>query len=60
VVNGSPKVCPEVRAQVERAVAKLGYVPNRAARLGIVVGWPAALSETAPSSRVTHPGLTAR
>jgi DNA-binding LacI/PurR family transcriptional regulator len=32
VVNGSPKVRPEVRAQVERAVAKLGYVPNRAAR----------------------------
>jgi DNA-binding LacI/PurR family transcriptional regulator len=32
VVNRSPKVSPEVRAQVERAVAKLGYVPNRAAR----------------------------
>ena len=32
VVNGSPKVSPEVRAQVERAVARLGYVPNRAAR----------------------------
>jgi DNA-binding LacI/PurR family transcriptional regulator len=32
VVNGSPKVSPAVRAQVERAVAKLGYVPNRAAR----------------------------
>ena len=32
VVNGSPKVSPPVRAQVERAVAKLGYVPNRAAR----------------------------
>jgi DNA-binding LacI/PurR family transcriptional regulator len=32
VVNGSPKVSPSVRAQVERAVAKLGYVPNRAAR----------------------------
>jgi DNA-binding LacI/PurR family transcriptional regulator len=32
VVNGSPKVSPEVRAQVERAVAELGYVPNRAAR----------------------------
>jgi DNA-binding LacI/PurR family transcriptional regulator len=32
VVNGSPRVRPEVRAQVERAVAKLGYVPNRAAR----------------------------
>jgi DNA-binding LacI/PurR family transcriptional regulator len=32
VVNGSPRVSPAVRAQVERAVAKLGYVPNRAAR----------------------------
>jgi DNA-binding LacI/PurR family transcriptional regulator len=32
VVNGSPKVSQVVRAQVERAVAKLGYVPNRAAR----------------------------
>ena len=32
VVNGSPKVSPAVRAQVERAVAKLDYVPNRAAR----------------------------
>jgi DNA-binding LacI/PurR family transcriptional regulator len=32
VVNGSPKVSPVVRAQVERAVARLGYVPNRAAR----------------------------
>jgi DNA-binding LacI/PurR family transcriptional regulator len=32
VVNGSAKVSPVVRAQVERAVAKLGYVPNRAAR----------------------------
>ena len=32
VVNGSTRVRPEARAQVERAVAKLGYVPNRAAR----------------------------
>jgi DNA-binding LacI/PurR family transcriptional regulator len=32
VVNGSPRVSPVVRARVERAVAKLGYVPNRAAR----------------------------
>ena len=32
VVNGSPRVSPAVLAQVERAVAKLGYVPNRAAR----------------------------
>jgi DNA-binding LacI/PurR family transcriptional regulator len=32
VVNGSPNVSPAVRAQVERVVARLGYVPNRAAR----------------------------
>jgi DNA-binding LacI/PurR family transcriptional regulator len=32
VVNGSPRVSAEARVQVERAVAKLGYVPNRAAR----------------------------
>src|SRR5437764_669379 len=32
VVNGSPKASPAVRAEVERAIARLGYVPNRAAR----------------------------
>ena len=32
VVNGSPKVSPDVRRSVERAVARLGYVPNPAAR----------------------------
>jgi DNA-binding LacI/PurR family transcriptional regulator len=32
VVNGSPQVSPEARAAVERAIADLGYVPNRAAR----------------------------
>lgn len=32
VVNGSPKVSPEVHAAVTRAIAELGYVPNRAAR----------------------------
>jgi DNA-binding LacI/PurR family transcriptional regulator len=32
VVNGSPRVSPTVRALVQRAIAELGYVPNRAAR----------------------------
>lgn len=32
VINGSPKVSPEVRSRVEKTVARLGYVPNRAAR----------------------------
>jgi DNA-binding LacI/PurR family transcriptional regulator len=32
VVNDSPRVSPDVRHAVERAIATLGYVPNRAAR----------------------------
>ncbi|QMU98585.1 LacI family transcriptional regulator [Microbacterium esteraromaticum] len=32
VANDSPKVDPETRARVERAMAELGYRPNRAAR----------------------------
>ncbi|MFE2554917.1 LacI family DNA-binding transcriptional regulator [Streptomyces sp. NPDC059352] len=32
VINGSPKVSEQAKAAVERAVAELGYVPNRAAR----------------------------
>jgi DNA-binding LacI/PurR family transcriptional regulator len=32
VVNGSPKVSPEVHAAVMKAIDALGYVPNRAAR----------------------------
>ena len=32
VVNGSPKVSPAIRGNVEAAIAALGYVPNRAAR----------------------------
>jgi DNA-binding LacI/PurR family transcriptional regulator len=32
VINGSPKVSDRSRAAVERAIAELGYVPNRAAR----------------------------
>ncbi|RAY11626.1 LacI family transcriptional regulator [Actinomadura craniellae] len=32
VVNGSPKVSPQAREAVLRAIKELGYVPNRAAR----------------------------
>ena len=32
VVNGNPRVAPDVRRSVERAVDRLGYVPNPAAR----------------------------
>lgn len=32
VVNASPKVSADVRSVVEEAIARLGYVPNRAAR----------------------------
>jgi len=32
VVNGSPKVGPEIKRQVDRAIDRLGYVPNQAAR----------------------------
>ncbi|RZS56368.1 LacI family transcriptional regulator [Microcella putealis] len=32
VVNGSPKVSPEVIENVQAAISRLGYTPNRAAR----------------------------
>jgi DNA-binding LacI/PurR family transcriptional regulator len=50
VANHSPKVNPEARAAVQAAIAKLGYVPNRAARslmtrrsdsIGVVIMEPA-------------------
>jgi DNA-binding LacI/PurR family transcriptional regulator len=50
VVNGNPRVAPDVRRNVERAVDRLGYVPNPAARslvtrksqsIGLVIAEPA-------------------
>ena len=50
VVNGNTKVAPDVRRTVERAVDRLGYVPNPAARslvtrksqsIGLVIAEPA-------------------
>ncbi|HEU5474558.1 MAG TPA: LacI family DNA-binding transcriptional regulator [Actinophytocola sp.] len=32
VINGSPRVSPEAKDLVDRIIAELGYVPNRAAR----------------------------
>jgi DNA-binding LacI/PurR family transcriptional regulator len=49
VVNGSSSVSPEAKQAVDRAIAMLGYVPNRAARslvtkrtetLGLIVSEP--------------------
>jgi len=49
VVNGSPRVAPDIRRAVEEAVAALGYTPNRAARslvtgrtgsIGVVIAEP--------------------
>jgi DNA-binding LacI/PurR family transcriptional regulator len=51
VINGKPRVSRETRVAVERAAARLGYVPNRAARslvtrrndsIGLVIPEPTA------------------
>jgi DNA-binding LacI/PurR family transcriptional regulator len=51
VVNGNPRVSPDARRAVEKAIAQLGYVPNRAARslvtrrsdtIGVVIPAPTA------------------
>ena len=51
VVNGSPKVSTDVRRSVEKAISRLGYVPNPAARslvtrrsdsIGVVITEPSA------------------
>src|SRR5436190_9746602 len=53
VVNGSPKVAPEIQEAVRQAVAELGYVPNPAAR-SLVTNRSAlyALVVPEPASRV--------
>jgi DNA-binding LacI/PurR family transcriptional regulator len=52
VINGSPRVSPDARRAVEQAAARLGYVPNRAARslvtrrsdsIGLVIPEPTSL-----------------
>lgn len=51
VINGNPRVDPEVRRKVEREIRRLGYVPNMAARtlvtrrsdsVGVVIPEPAS------------------
>jgi DNA-binding LacI/PurR family transcriptional regulator len=51
VVNGNPRVDPDVRRKVEREIRRLGYVPNMAARtlvtrrsdsVGVVIPEPAS------------------
>ena len=68
VVNGSPRVSPDVRREVEAAIAQLGYVPNRAARslvtrrsgsFGLVITEPTGRLFTDPFfPRVLH-GISA-
>jgi DNA-binding LacI/PurR family transcriptional regulator len=50
-VNGNPRVSPDARRAVEKAIAQLGYIPNRAARslvtrrsdtIGVVIPAPTA------------------
>ncbi|HEX6499762.1 MAG TPA: LacI family DNA-binding transcriptional regulator [Micromonosporaceae bacterium] len=53
VVNGSPQVSAEARAAVEKAIAELGYVPNRAARALVTQRTDAvALVVSEPDDRV--------
>ena len=39
VVNGSDRVRAATRRRVERAMRDLGYIPNRAARSLVAIGW---------------------
>ena len=69
VVNGNPKVGTEAKRQVERAIERLGYVPNQAARslvtrrsqsIGLVIPEPAGRLFEDPSSRVSSAGSVRR
>jgi DNA-binding LacI/PurR family transcriptional regulator len=53
VVNCSPRVSAQIRLDVERAIADLGYVPNRAART-LVTGRTGSIAVviTEPSGRL--------
>jgi LacI family transcriptional regulator len=55
VVNASPRVSPETRRRVERAIAELGYVPNRLAR-GLIRRRSGALGLIVPD--VANPFFT--
>ena len=53
VVNSSPRVSAQIRVDVEKAIADLGYVPNRAARTpGHRPNRSIALVITEPSGRL--------
>lgn len=59
VVNGSPRVDPTTRIRVEKAMAELGYRPNRAARAlrtgrSQTIGLVAQTLATVGNSRMLH------
>ncbi|MFL6137769.1 MAG: LacI family DNA-binding transcriptional regulator [Frankiaceae bacterium] len=66
VVNGSPNVSPEAKQAVDRAIAMLGYVPNRAARslvtrrtdtVGLIVSEPETMLFSDPFFAMTVRGI---
>jgi DNA-binding LacI/PurR family transcriptional regulator len=68
VLNGSPLASGEARAAVDQAIARLGYVPNRAARslvtrrtdtIALVVSEPESRVFSDPFFRTTVQGVTA-
>lgn len=68
VINGKPRVSHETRVAVERAAARLGYVPNRAARslvtrrndsIGLVIPEPTAQIHECRPQGASNPALFA-